>query len=144
MTTDSPDVSGHEAQRSPADANRHKRMSHNAPGDPAARLEYRCRRITTSLRETLGADGASALISRAMATCEPQYPVVKLLGGGDGREIELDGVPAAVARHGLDATEAGVDAMVASLAAILGKLIGEDMTMRLLEIDAAESSRETP
>lgn len=148
MTTDPARVSGRDAERA-SDVDLRASIGKDSPGEreiSERTIEYRCRQITASLREALGADGSSALLGRALAECELQHPVLKHLRGGDGREIGLDGVSTAVERYGLDKTEAGVDAMLASLAGILGKLIGEDMTMRLLDLDTGESgqNKETP
>lgn len=146
MATNPARMSVREGERRMTEAHNRDPVEQESPGSPATSLEYRCRQITASLRETLGPDGSAALIGRALAACEPQHPVVKLLRGGDGREIGLDGVSTAVGQHGLQETEAAVDAMIASLAGILGRLIGDDMAMRLLDLDAGEpgQNQETP
>jgi hypothetical protein len=126
------------------ESHRREPIEQDASREPAISdrsLESRCRQLTASLRDALGPDGCSALIGRALAECEPGHPVLKHMRGPDGREIQLDHVSAAVERYGLDKAEAGVNAMVASLGAILAKLIGEDMTQRLLDLDAGESSQ---
>lgn len=147
--TDSVRVPGRDGERYAADATRREPAEQYVTGEPAISdrsLEYRCRQLSASLRDALGPDGSSALIGRALAECEPAHPVLKSLRGGDGREIGLEGVFTTVERYGLEKAEAGVDALVASLAGILGKLIGEDMAMRLLDLDTGESSQnqETP
>ncbi len=91
------------------------------------------------MRDTLGPDGCSALLGRALDECEPMHPVLRCMRGPDTREIQLEGVAAAIEQFGIDAAEAGIDALLASLAGILGRLIGDDMTMRLLEIDTGSS-----
>lgn len=98
-------------------------------------IEFRCRQITGNLREALGADGCSALLSRAMAECEPRHPALTQMRGPDGREIQLGNVTSTVATHGIVAVDAAVDAVVTSLVGILGRLIGEDMALRLIGLD---------
>ena len=145
MTTDPAKRSVPERTRRHAtDPDRSEPIQQDAPGQGESSdkaLEYRCRQLTVALRDTLGPDGCSALLSRALAECERAHPVLAHMRRGDGREIQLDGVSAGIQRFGYDAAEAGVEAMIASLLGILGKLIGEDMALRLLDLDAGESSR---
>jgi hypothetical protein len=104
-----------------------------------ASLEYRCRRLSDNLRESLGVDGCAALLARALAECEKQHPALKSMRGPDEREIQLQGVPAATAVHGLRTVEAAIEALQMSLAGILARLIGEDMAMRLMDLEAPSS-----
>ena len=133
-----------ERDRRESDPERREPKRQDAPGQSGtsgSALENRCRELTAALRDTLGPDGCSALLSRALAECEPAHPVLAHVRGGDGREIRLDGVAKGIERFGYGAAEAGVEAMVASLLGILGKLIGEDMALRLLDLDAGEAGR---
>lgn len=144
MTTDPAYMSGPDRERRTPETDRREPIQQDARGDPRAvdkSLEYRCRQLTTSLGEALGPDGCSALLARALTQCEPTHPVLQRIRGADGREIQLDGVPAAIEQYGYAAAEAGVDALLTSLVEILGKLIGEDMALRLLDLDAGESGR---
>ena len=147
MTTDPVQSSVPERDHRASDPDRREPIQQDVPGqrkNADKALEFRCRQVTAALRDTLGPDGCSALLSRALAQCERTHPVLAHMRGADGREIQLDGVSAGIERFGYDAAEAGVEAMLASLLGILGKLIGEDMTMRLLDLDASESSQDTP
>ena len=142
--TDSAHSSTPDRGRRVTESVRHDSIPQAAPGPPEtsrSSLEYRCRQLTTVLRDTLGPDGSAALLSRTLAECERAHPVLALMRGSDGREIQLDCVSVGIERYGLDAAEAGVEAMITSLLGILGKLIGEDMAMRLLDLDAGDASR---
>lgn len=144
MMTDPAQPSVPDRERRTADAERRDPIQQNAPGEPPRSdrvLEDRCRRLTVSLRDALGPDGCSALLTRALTECEPKHPVLKHMRGADGREVQLDGVSAAIGLYGSEAAEAGIDALLTSLVGILGKLIGEDMALRLLDLDAGESSQ---
>lgn len=105
-------------------------------------LEFRCREVTKNLRDAMGPDGCSALLTRALAQCEPQHPVLKHMRGPDEREIQLEGVSAAIAQHGVAVVEAAVEAVETALVDILGRLIGEDMALRLIDTQGRESSDE--
>lgn len=100
-----------------------------------AALEFRCRHVTQSLREALGPDGCSALLARALAECEPDHPALRQMRGADERELQLHGIPAVVATHGIVAVEAAVEALITSLLGILARLIGDDMALRLIDLD---------
>ena len=104
-----------------------------------AALEFRCRHLSDSLRESLGIDGASGLFARGIAECEKQHPALTGMRGPDEREIQLQGVSEAVDRHGLHAVQAAVEALHMSLAGILGRLIGEDMAMQLMHLERPQS-----
>ena len=143
MTTDRTQLSG-DRERRTTDPDVREPIPQDVPGKAAnvdKALEFRCRQVTASLREALGHDGSSALLNRALAECQPRHPVLNHMRGGDGREIQLDGVSAGIAQFGAEAAEAGVEAMIGSLLGILGKLIGDDMALRLLDLDAGESSQ---
>lgn len=145
MTTEPTQRSSQDRERRAAGEERREPIRQDGPGEQGtagSALEYRCRQVTASLREALGADGCSALLVRAIAECEAAHPVLKHMRGPDGREIQLEGVSAGIERYGFDAAETGVDAMFESLTGILGRLIGEDMAMRLMDFDAGESSRD--
>lgn len=144
MTTDPVYVSGPDRERRDAYGERREpiRQDGGEPVSANSTLEYRCRQVTGSLRDALGPDGCSALLARALAECESLHPVLKHMRGPDGREIQLDGVSAGIERYGVDAAEAGVEAMLSSLAGTLGRLIGEDMALRLIDFDAGELSRD--
>lgn len=143
MTADRARSSSPDRERRTPEQPRREPIQQDAPGEPVSgseALETRCRQVTANLREALGPDGCSALLTRALAECETKHPVLKHVRGPDEREIQLDGVAAAVAQHGLGTVEAGVGALFASLLGILERLIGEDMALRLIDFDARESS----
>lgn len=106
-----------------------------------ASLEGRCRRLSESLRESLGVDGCSGLLARAIADCEREHPALKEMRGPDEREVQLQDVSAAVALHGIPAVGAAVEALQGSLTGILGRLVGEDMAMRLMDLEGPASGQ---
>jgi hypothetical protein len=100
-----------------------------------AAIEFRCRTLSDNLRESLGVDGCSGLLARAIADCQHQHPALKGMRGPDEREIRLQGVSDAVALHGVPAVQAAVEALQRTLAGILARLVGEDMAMRLMDLE---------
>lgn len=100
----------------------------------SAALQRTCSRVLASLRDALGDDGTTALLARALRRTEEHHPSLKSVRRLDGMSIHLDGVPAAVEEHGVAHVSAAVEALLAALVDILGRLIGEDMAMRILDL----------
>jgi hypothetical protein len=111
-----------------------------AVGDPAAVaavLQRACLRVSANLRDAVGDDGRDALLARALARTESDHPALKDVRGLNHGAIQLDNVVASVEAHGVAAVTAAIEALLAALLDVLGRLIGEDMAMRLLDHDLA-------
>ena len=80
----------------------------------------------------MGDDGCAALLARALARTEGAHPVLTVMRRITDGDIVLDGVAAGVERHGIGAVTAGLEALFAALTDILGRLIGEDMALRVM------------
>jgi len=104
-----------------------------------AALERTCLRVSDNLRDSMGNDGCNALLVRALARTEANHPALKNICRLSGGDIHLDGVLASVETHGVAAVTAAIEALLAALVEILGRLIGEDMAIRLIDHDAAGS-----
>ncbi len=116
----------------------------DAKADPrvvAQTLQGALRRVTDNLRDTIGVDGCSALLERGLLRTETQHPALTLLRRPNGRELHLDGVAAAVEIHGLAAVEKAITALMGALIEILGRLIGEDMAIRIIDLGARQDER---
>jgi hypothetical protein len=87
-----------------------------------------------NLREALGDHGCEALLGRAFATLELRHPVVTELR--DPHTFTRERLAIAVQAHGEPAVEAAVEGFISVLIEILGRLIGEDMAIRLIDPDA--------
>ena len=108
---------------------------------PADVLQRSCSRITANFRETLGADGCAALLSRAIARLGSQHTALEAMWRQDGREIYLDGIVAATERHGYPAVAAAAEALTIALVDVLGRLIGDDMAIRIIDLGADPAER---
>lgn len=75
------------------------------------------------------------MFERALARTEDRHPALGSICRIDARGIYLDGVSATVVTHGLAAVNDAIEAFLAALLEILGRLIGEDMALRLLYLD---------
>jgi hypothetical protein len=70
------------------------------PMVPLEPLQHACARVTYNLRSTMGVDGCTALLARAMIRAEAEHPALTIVCRHDGREIHLDGIAKAIERHG--------------------------------------------
>ena len=109
----------------------------------AEALQRLCTRVTENLRDTMGVDGCTALLARALARTVSEHPCLALVQRRDGREIQLDGVAAALEIHGFAAVDTAITALLTTLVEILGRLIGEDMAMRIIDLGAPAATPQT-
>jgi len=113
-------------------------------GEPkviGAALQRTCARVSENVREAMGDDGWNALLVRAIAQTESAHPAlssIQLLNEG---RVHLEGVVESVEAHGTAAVTEAVEALLATLVDILGRLIGEDMAIRLIDPDASQSRK---
>lgn len=89
----------------------------------------------------MGVDGCTVLLARSLARVEGAHPCLALIQRRDGREVYLDGVAAALETYGYAATDSAITALLATLVEILGRLIGEDMAMRIIDLGAPRGER---
>lgn len=113
--------------------------SARSPDAVGAGLQRTLTRLSDSLRDALGDDGCSALLARALARTEQQHPALNSVRRLNDDSIYLDGVVQSVETHGAASVAAAVEALLAALVEILGRLIGEDMTIRIMDYDSSRS-----
>lgn len=99
-------------------------------------------RVSGNLRDSMGEDGYHALLARALARTEAEHPVLKDLRGLSAGGAHLDGVAASVAAHGVAAVTQAMEGLLAALIDVLGRLIGDDMAIRILDDSPQESHRD--
>jgi hypothetical protein len=108
----------------------------------AAALQRALARVSANLRDSVGDDGRDALLTRALARTEPDYPALKGIRRLNNAAVHLDGVVASADAHGVAPVTAAIEALLAALVDVLARLIGEDMAMRLLDHDLSGPSRD--
>ncbi len=122
--------------RSPAATDAAQRLWARAAGDSSAPEEIAAAaaRIGNELRAGLGrwigADGYRTLLDRALGLARAEHPALGGLAGLGGDEPLTT---AAVRAQGADPVAAGLVAMVAALVELLGRIIGEDMAVHLVD-----------
>jgi hypothetical protein len=110
-----------------------------APEEVAAAAERMCTQLRTGLGRWIGADGYRALLDRALGVARAEHPAVGDLPclGGD-----VPATMAVVRAQGAGAVAAGLVALVAAVIELLGRIIGDEMALRLVEQMGIPSRRE--
>jgi hypothetical protein len=105
-----------------------------------ATMQRASTRLADNLRSSVGEDGYSALLVRALARTESDHPVLKDMRRTDAVGIHLD-VVGGVEGHGAAAVGAALESLLAALVDILSDLIGADMVRSLLDRDDLPRAR---
>jgi hypothetical protein len=114
--------------------------SESAEGHSVARAAAAaCDQLYRELSRWVGADGCHALFTRALAQARTEYPALGLIQLRARSEPYIDGVAEAIMAHGDPATAEALESMLISLVELLGRLIGDDMAMKLIERSLAVS-----
>lgn len=92
-----------------------------------------CERVCRELCRWVGTNGCLALLARALADARAGHPVLEEIRIANRSEPGLEGVPEVLRKHGAAATAEGLERLLETLLELLGRLIGDDMVMRLVE-----------
>lgn len=117
--------------------------------DPTAialAMQRLCTRVSANLRRSLGDDGYSALLDRAIALTQSEYPVLISMRSDGNAGASIERVIESVNSHGATLVTAAISALLATLADMLSGLIGMDMVSNLIDHDAqpSTSSKDRP
>lgn len=116
--------------------------SKRAGGDTAARAAAAaCDHLYRELSRWVGSDGCHALFTRALAQARTEYPALGQIQLRARLEPYIDGVAETIMAHGGAATAEAIESMLARLIELLGRLIGDDVAMKLIERSLAASER---
>jgi hypothetical protein len=119
--------------------------SERAEGHTSARAAAAaCDQLYRELSRWVGPDGCHALFTRALAQARTEYPALGQIQLRARSEPYIDGVAETIMAHGDPATADGLEAMLVHLIELLGRLIGDDMAMKLIERSLAASDRGDP
>lgn len=97
-----------------------------------------CDDLRTELSRWVGAAGYQALLNRALQLSTTGHPVLSSISCHDGDALAA---AAAARTHGAAALATGVVALVATLTELLGRIIGEEMAVQLVERTGTPSPR---
>ena len=108
-------------------------VASDVPDGAAVSARLACERICRDLSRWLGAAGCDALFARALADSRAVHPLLDRIRIGARSESGLEGVEEAVRADGAAAVAAALEAVLVAMIELLGRLIGSDMALRLLE-----------
>lgn len=118
-----------------------------APDAVAAATERVCGRLSANLSRWFGIDGTNALFARALVRAQADHPALANVRYSRQSAVCLEGLAENARIHGADAAAHGVAAILTALIELLGRLIGQDIAMRLVEqsvpADAPDDPRTT-
>ena len=108
---------------------------------PAAATQAACERVYRGLGLWLGENGAQALFMRALAQARSAHPPVREISLQAKAERRLDGVTETIQTYGASAVAAGLEAVLAGVLELLGRLLGADIATRLVEQTTPDDDR---
>lgn len=91
------------------------------------------RHLAVELSRWFGPYGYHALLTRALARARREHSVLEAVHVGPPSAPYLNGLEDAAQAHGVAATTAGVQAVLAALIDLLGRLIGDDLAVMLID-----------
>ena len=94
-----------------------------------------CELACAELSLSLGPPGFDALLRRALAQSEREFPFLAALRVRRHAEHVFDGVASLSEENGPDNVAAALESVLDSMFASLGRLIGDDLVARLVERD---------
>jgi len=119
----------------------------DAPDAVAAAAERVCGRVSANLSRWFGIDGTDALFARALVRAQADYPALANVRYSHQSAVCLERLAESARIHGANAAADGVAAILTAPIELLGRLIGQDIALRLVEhslqADAAADARET-
>jgi hypothetical protein len=116
-------------------------------GDSSARAAAAaCDDLYRDLSRWVGPDGCHALFARALAQTRVDYATLDQIKLRPRSEPYLDGVAETIMSRGDAATAEALESLLVHLIELLGRLVGDDMAMKLIErsMAAAERGDATP
>ena len=105
-----------------------------------ASIDRVCGRVADSLTRWFGPYGALALLTRALARAQSVQPSLAEISVNRSASPSLNGFADSAKAHGVQTTADGAIALLAVLTDLIGRLIGTDLALNLLEQSAPHSS----
>jgi hypothetical protein len=92
-----------------------------------------CARLYRELSRWVGLDGCYALFSRALAEARTDHPALAQIEIRARTQPHIDAVAETIMARGDPATAEALEFMLERLIELLGRLIGDDMAIKLIE-----------
>ena len=105
-------------------------FSHPNPAAAAARV---LDRVSANLSRFIGNDGCLALMMRARSRAEAAHPSLKTISIVANSNLAVHGMAEGIQAFGAAEIAAGLESTLASLLDLLGRLIGDELAVKLVE-----------
>jgi hypothetical protein len=116
------------------------RRSERTGGDTAAHAAAAaCDHLYQDLSRWIGLDGCHTLFTRALAQARIDHPLLEEIQLRPGSEPYVEGVTETTDAYGAAQTAEALESMLVGLVELLGRLIGDDMAMKLIELTLSKS-----
>ena len=112
-----------------------------APSEVAVAADLMCSELGAGLRRWIGAAGYNALLDRALAKARSQHAI---LDGVTCLGKDASVIVVVVRVRGVGELSAGLVAVVSELVELLGRIIGAEMVVQLVEQISIPSPRSGP
>jgi len=90
--------------------------------------------VLAELSRWMGAVGCHALLAQALRKVRADHPALAGVGIVSGPVARLDRLSESVEAHGAKEIAAGLEAALVALLELLGRLIGDDLSTKLVEM----------
>jgi hypothetical protein len=111
---------------------------------PARAAAAACDHLYRELSRWVGRDGCHALFARALSEARTDDSALEGIHLRAGSDPYVEGIAETIMAYGDPATAEGLESMLVRLVELLGRLIGEDMAMVLLERSLAAAGSGHP
>jgi hypothetical protein len=105
-----------------------------------AGAERVCARVADGLSRSFGPYGSLVLVGRALARAQIDYPSLKGVAFTSAQPPSITGLAESARANGAKAVAEGAVGMVATLTDAIGRLIGDDLAVKLLEQSITQSA----
>ena len=110
-------------------------VGRTGPDAAALAASAACSLACFELSLSLGTPGFDAILRRALAQAEPEFPFLVRLRLRRHAEHVFEGIPAIIEENGPLTVAAALEMVLESMFTSLGRLIGDDLVARLVERD---------
>ncbi len=107
---------------------------------PAHAAVDACNQLHQDLSRWVGLDGCHALFTRALAHARTDYPLLEEIQLRPRSEPYVEGGTETIDAYGAAQTAEAIESMLSGLIELLGRLIGDDMAMKLIEESFPEAA----
>jgi hypothetical protein len=115
-----------------------RESSGTADPNPAAIAATVLQHISADLSRFIGSDGCHALLLRAHAHAHEVHPALKNISISAQPNLSVHGVPESIQSHGAAEIAAGLESTLVAVIELLGRLIGDELAMKLVEQNSAD------